>query len=218
MILAAFGDICGNLPALEAILGDIDAQGVQTIVHTGNCVVGYPWPNDVIDRIRDRRIKGPQGVLDRLTVRFVRKHETFQSTMSPEMYEKLEATYRACTSENVEYLRSLPRHVAQTIDGVSMAVFHGTLSNASDNLSASESDERYQRQREQLQASLYVFGGSEEAFHRNVGDGFFVCAGSASTISDRGAPSAHYVLISTESEPWSVEYRAVPYAMPAEVG
>lgn len=65
MRIALLGDIHANLPALEAVLGDIDARSdVDTILHTGD-LVGYgPWPNETIALIWERRIPGVAGNYD----------------------------------------------------------------------------------------------------------------------------------------------------------
>ena len=64
MRLAVISDIHGNLPALEAALADISARGVDATYHLGD-LVGYgPWPNEVIERIRDEGIAGVAGNYD----------------------------------------------------------------------------------------------------------------------------------------------------------
>ena len=45
-----------NLAAVEAVLDDIDAQGIKTITCLGD-LVGYgPQPNEVIELVRQRGI------------------------------------------------------------------------------------------------------------------------------------------------------------------
>ena len=46
--LAIISDIHGNLPALEAVLADIDAQDVTEIYHLGDLVGYNPFPNETI--------------------------------------------------------------------------------------------------------------------------------------------------------------------------
>ena len=64
MRYALLSDIHANVPALEAVLEDIQKQGVDAVYHLGD-VVGYgPWPNDVIDMLRAAGISGIAGNLD----------------------------------------------------------------------------------------------------------------------------------------------------------
>jgi predicted phosphodiesterase len=52
MRLAIFSDVHSNVPALEAILRDIEPEWVDRVYCLGD-VVGYaPYPNKVVDRLR----------------------------------------------------------------------------------------------------------------------------------------------------------------------
>lgn len=54
MRIAVFSDIHGNLHALEAVLAEIDGEGVDEIWCLGD-VVGYgPRPNECVDLVRER--------------------------------------------------------------------------------------------------------------------------------------------------------------------
>ncbi len=65
MKYALISDIHGNLPALEAVLADIDRRGdVDAIYHLGDLVGYAPWPNEVVALIRERGIFGIAGNYD----------------------------------------------------------------------------------------------------------------------------------------------------------
>ncbi len=52
--IALISDIHGNLDALDVVLADIDARGIQTIYCLGD-IIGYgPNPVECIDRVRER--------------------------------------------------------------------------------------------------------------------------------------------------------------------
>lgn len=48
MRLALISDIHSNLPALEAVLGDVAERGVDATCHLGDLVGYAPWPNEVV--------------------------------------------------------------------------------------------------------------------------------------------------------------------------
>ena len=52
--LAIISDIHGNLPALEAVLADIEAQGITDIYHLGDLVGYNPFPNETVALIAER--------------------------------------------------------------------------------------------------------------------------------------------------------------------
>ena len=49
MRIAVIADIHGNLPALEAVLADIQHRDVDRTVNLGDCVSGPLWPREVCD-------------------------------------------------------------------------------------------------------------------------------------------------------------------------
>src|SRR5206468_2220606 len=60
MRIAVIADIHGNLPALEAVLADIQCRGVDRTINLGDCVSGPLWPREVCDLVM---------ALDDLTIR-----------------------------------------------------------------------------------------------------------------------------------------------------
>ncbi len=53
MKLAAISDIHGNLPALEAVLGDIGRRGADLVVNLGDALSGPLLPAETADRLMD---------------------------------------------------------------------------------------------------------------------------------------------------------------------
>ena len=64
MRVAAISDIHGNLPALEAVLAEIDREGVDDIVVAGDTAHG-PWPAEVVDLLVERGARCVRGNADR---------------------------------------------------------------------------------------------------------------------------------------------------------
>lgn len=68
MKYALMSDIHANLPALEAVLTDIDRRtDVNAIYHLGDLVGYAPWPNEVVALLRERGIVGVAGNYDSTT-------------------------------------------------------------------------------------------------------------------------------------------------------
>lgn len=64
MRYALISDIHANLPALDAVLADIDGRSVDAIHHLGDLVGYAPWPDEVVSRLRERQIAGVAGNYD----------------------------------------------------------------------------------------------------------------------------------------------------------
>jgi putative phosphoesterase len=62
--VAAISDIHGNLPALEAVLADIEREGIADIVVAGDSVSG-PWPAECFDLLESVGARIVRGNADR---------------------------------------------------------------------------------------------------------------------------------------------------------
>lgn len=67
MRVALLSDIHGNLPALEAVLAEVDGEEVDTLVVPGDTVSG-PFPAEVFDLLSARDALFVRGNADRLVV------------------------------------------------------------------------------------------------------------------------------------------------------
>jgi putative phosphoesterase len=65
--VAALSDIHGNLPALEAVLADVEREGVDAIVVPGDTISG-PWPAEVSDVLAELGALVVRGNVDRLAL------------------------------------------------------------------------------------------------------------------------------------------------------
>src|SRR5437764_1472937 len=65
MHLAVLADVHANLPALEAVLADVDRVAPAGIWVAGDLIGYNPWPNEVLQILRDRRMKAIRGNHDR---------------------------------------------------------------------------------------------------------------------------------------------------------
>ena len=83
MRIAVIADIHGNMPALEAVLSDIERHDIDQTINLGDCVSGPLWPREVCDLLmasnsltirgnHDRWLCGPDparmGASDRYAV------------------------------------------------------------------------------------------------------------------------------------------------------
>src|SRR5919112_1455221 len=99
------------MPALDAVLADIDRRAdVLSVYHAGDLVGYSSSPNEVVARLRERGIAGIAGNYDS-TVATDYKHCGCKSE-SPRQEELAHVSYeftrRAVTAETKRYLGGLP--------------------------------------------------------------------------------------------------------------
>jgi predicted phosphodiesterase len=61
---ALLSDVHANLPALDAVLADIERQGVDATYHLGDLVGYAPWANEVVQRLSAAGVAGIAGNYD----------------------------------------------------------------------------------------------------------------------------------------------------------
>ena len=102
-----------NLSAVEAVLGDIDRQGIETITCLGD-LVGYgPQPNEVVELIRDRKIETCQGCWDEDIIDGLDACDCSYPSQLAERRGHMahQWTTEKLTNENKEFLASLPTSI-----------------------------------------------------------------------------------------------------------
>jgi len=99
-----------NLPAVEAVLKDIELQGITNITCLGD-LVGYgPQPNEVIELIRDKKIPTCQGCWDEDVVDGLDACDCSYPSQLAERRGHFahQWTTDKLTKENKDYLANLP--------------------------------------------------------------------------------------------------------------
>ncbi len=111
-------DIHSNLPALEAVLAEVDLAHIDEVLCLGD-LVGYgPNPNECIDRLRELPLRCVAGNHDWAAIG---KMDTAE--FNPAAREACQWTERELTAENRAYLLSLPETLVQD----NYTLVHGSL-------------------------------------------------------------------------------------------
>lgn len=118
MRIAIIADIHGNLLALEAVLADIAARGVDRTVNLGDCVSGPLWPAETAARLMALDLPTVRGNHDRWVVEAEGEGLYFSDRLAR---EQLDAAQRA-------WLAALPMQRDISCAGLAVRLFHATPS------------------------------------------------------------------------------------------
>ena len=113
-----------NLAAVEAVLDDIDSQGITSVTCLGD-LVGYgPQPNEVINLVRGRNIQTCQGCWDEDIIDGLNSCECSYPSQLAERrgHRAHEWTAEILTDENKQFLAKLP----MTLRRNTMLFVHGS--------------------------------------------------------------------------------------------
>lgn len=207
MIFAVIGDIKGNFTALEAVIKAVDDIGIDIILHTGNCAVGYAEGNQTIEMMQARNIISIQGGMDRHLV-YYRRDSNRTLNLEPEEQASLASANEFVSTTNIEYLRALPRQRYLTLEGIEILLCHGSPTSPFTFLSSQTPLIRFEREREKTGASIVLSSTSNKSYYKWVSGTLFV--GAAPLSEELLTPEASYLLINTDTKPWSVKFCQAP--------
>jgi predicted phosphodiesterase len=221
MRYALISDIHANLPALEAVLADVDARpGVDAVWHLGDLVGYAPWPNEVVALLGGRGIGGVAGNYDS-TVAADYRHCGCRYE-DPRQEELSHLSY-AWTREHVSpetkrFLGALPfrvdlRPLGGHAPGPRVVLVHGSPALNTVYWTADRPDDFCLKMAEQAGArpgDVVCFGHTHVPWQREVGGIHFVNTGSVGRPKD-GDWRAGYVLLEVGAGEPSVDFVRVEY-------
>ena len=221
MRYALISDIHANLPALEAVLADIEQRQVQATWHLGDLVGYAPWPNEVVALLGDRGIGGIAGNYDS-TVALDYEHcgcryeDPRQEALS---HRSFEWTKGACSAATKAALAALPFRVdihpfGGHASGLRIVLVHGTPTLNTVYWREDRSDEFCLKMAGfagMKSGDLIAFGHTHLPWYRTVEEIHFVNTGSVGRPKD-GDSRAGYTLVTVgEDETFDVHHVRVPY-------
>ena len=221
MRYAIISDIHANLPALRAVIADIDQRrDVGAIYHLGDLTGYAPWPNEVVSLLRERGIQGIAGNYDS-TLATDYKHcgcraETARDEELSHM--SYEWTRTHATPETKKYLGSLPfrldiRPLGGHMSGPTITLLHGNQTLNTVYVTEDRPDAFLEKMATAVGAKaddVICFGHTHKPWQRVVNGVQFINAGSVGRPKD-GDWRACYVLLSIASSGAQVGFVRVAY-------
>src|SRR6478609_1935081 len=218
MRIAVIADIHGNLPALEAVLADIQHRNIDRTINLGDCVSGPLWPREVCDLL--------MGSSD-LTIRG--NHDRWVSGPDPaRMGSSDRYAFSQLNQDHRSWLAALPRS-ADANHGI--LACHGTPTNDNQYLVEEVYDRRLVRAgattiRDRLgdiQVRVVLCGHSHQQHLIQIPDGPLILnpgsvgcpsyddPGNDPHVSEAGSPHARYAVLTIDERQVSADMLAIPY-------
>jgi putative phosphoesterase len=215
MRVAVFGDIHGNVTALDAVLADLTRQRVERSYCLGD-LVGYgPFPNEVIDRIRAAGAPTIMGNYDD-GVGFDREECGCAYRDADDRQrgdQSLRWTRRAVTEDRKAFLRTLQADIRFEASGKRFRLVHGSPRRMNEYLFEDRPLSSFHRLAATSDANVLIFGHTHKPYRKDVDGVIFVNAGSVGKPKD-GDPRACYIVLDI-NDSVEVEFRRVEYDIAA---
>jgi predicted phosphodiesterase len=224
--LAVIADIHGNLPALEAVLAEIAAEGIARIVCLGDVATLGPQPHEVIARLRalrcpvvmgntDATLLAPQrdGGATSVTGDDVRSNDDFDKWCAAQL-----------SADDLAYLRTFqPTITVPLDDGVTLLCYHGSPRSYDERITAETTDDALHEMLAATPAQLYAGGHTHQQLLRRHRDALVLNPGAVGFAKDVIPPAApirnpswaEYAVIAGDGSRLDVSLRRVPFDLDA---
>lgn len=176
MRIALFSDIHANLPALRAVLADIDQRRLDAVYCLGD-LVGYNiWPNEVCQTIRERAIPTIAGNYDFGIGRMSNDCGCAYKTDEDKANGAVSISYTngVINDEERRYLRSLPAHIRVEYklndDDMQLLLVHGSPRKINEYLFEDREEKSMLRIMRDGHADIMCFGHTHKPYHRIIED------------------------------------------------
>ena len=207
MKIAALYDIHGNLPALNAVLAELEEVRPDLIVIGGDVVPG-PLPRQTLERLiqlgdRARFIRGNGerdvlGAFDGLP---------FDPILGEQVRARISWSAGQLEQSGRDFLGQWPERLTLSVDGLGNVLFcHATPRNDMDIFTPNSPQERLKRFFSGVEAQVVVCGHTHIQFEMRAGSVRILNGGSVGMpYADR--PGAYWLLL----DPQGVEFRRTEY-------
>lgn len=198
MQIAAIYDLHGNLPALEAVLLDIEQAHPDLILVGGDMVPG-PFPQATLQRLLalGDRARFIRGNADREVV------AAFDGLLDPNLPEEVQAvtlwTARQLAHSQRDILASLPEQVSFLVEGVGDVLFcHGSPRSDEEIITKATPEDRLRVALAGITQNVVVCGHTHMQFDRSIDGVRVINAGSVGM--PYGEPGAYWLLVGPQIE------------------
>ncbi|UIR57095.1 metallophosphatase family protein [Sphingobacterium sp. SRCM116780] len=216
--IAIFSDVHGNLPALEAVLADIAARGIQQTYCLGDLVDFAPWGNEVIERIQEEQIPCLLGNHDEriaydLPIIPLPKHtaeETACRILAIQHSKNNILEKNKAFLAQLPYLMQLDIQVNQKHWCIQLA--HGSTESNEHYLYETEPDATFTSLLAEAKADILLMGHTHLSFIKSFGNKWAINVGSVGRSKEQNK-DATYLLLQLDEDHIQAEIIRIPYAM-----
>jgi predicted phosphodiesterase len=220
--IAIIADIHGNLPALEAVLAEIAAEGVERIICLGDVATLGPQPREVIARLRVLNCPVVMGNTDDILLALQSNPGVTGLAGQTEYFDLWTAAQ--LTSDDLDYLRSFEPTVSVPLgDGATLLCYHGSPRSFDERITAETTDDALHEMLANTPAQVYAGGHTHQQMMCRYRDTIVLNPGTVGFAKDAIPPAgpmrnpswAEYAVIASSGGRLDVSLRRVPFDLDA---
>ena len=196
MRIAAIDDIHGNLPALEAVLADIERIEPDLVVDDGDIASGL-MPRQTLDLLMalGSRAQFIRGNADRELVAYFDGDGLSEALRENDARNVGAWAARQITPQQRDFLAGLPESLALNVNGMGQVLFcHGSPRSDEEIITVATPEDRVRDMLAGVAQRVVVCGHTHMQFERRIGGTWVLNAGSVGMPYD-GLPGAYWLLL-----------------------
>ena len=209
MRFAVLSDIHGNLPALEAVIGDLAEHGFERLILAGD-YIGGPHPVESINLLLTYDPIMISGNSDSNLLRL-------RNGKAPlEWYESLQFSLLRWANQNIddrtlEILQSLPEQLSISLSGSdAIRVVHGSPRNQAESIFPESDPETLEIAFSNIKEQVLICGHTHVPWLKEQNGRLALNPGAVCGPLN-GQACAQYAILDRGKECWHVEHRSVSY-------
>ena len=220
--IAVISDIHGNLPALEAVLAAVGAEGVERIVCLGDVATLGPQPREVIARLRALGCPVVMGNTDAILLAPQSDEGIQGDDWRSEDFDRWCAAQ--LTADDLAYLRMFQPTISLSLDEVgTLLCYHGSPRSYDERITAETSDDALHEMLAATPAQIYVGGHTHQQLFRRHRDALVLNPGAVGFVKDAISPAtpirnpswAEYAIIVSDGGQLDISLRRTPFDLDA---
>jgi len=210
MRLAFLADIHGNLPALEAVMADLQQTRPDGVYLVGDQVNRCPWNREVMALVQEQEWPAIAGNHD-LVVGAINTPNNRPPFTERERFPTLWWTQENLAEAQLTLLRSWPEERHLLFDGLpAIRLLHGVPGNAFIGILPEDNDTKVAALLHDVNESIIVCGHTHRPLQRHLGEKVIYNGGSIG-IPYNSDPRAQYLLLDGQQGKWQSTFRQVDY-------
>lgn len=207
--VAVLSDVHGNLPALEAVMAELEKQRIESILVAGD-LIGGPNPNEVIELLKSLGCILIVGNMDLDFLRLARG-EAPKEWYSLKQYGTWRWTNEQVKPEVREFLKSLPEqqviHISKTAP---IRLVHGSPRSPYEGIFPDSDPDFFTAILQGTPEQVLACGHIHSAWKKRI-QGKLIFNPGAVSAPLSGHLGAHYALLDYVGDEWEVTHKRVHY-------
>lgn len=204
--IAVLADIHGNVPALEAVIADLERQRVDEVLVGGDLVGRGPEGSRVVRRVRELGWPAIRGNHEDYLLGF-RGGELSRERREAEEWAASRWMAAELSGDDAAYIASLPLSLARD----DLRLVHGTPASNRHGIGPWTPPETLAAHHGEVAERVLVCAHTHRPLVREVAGGWVVNVGSVGLPFNRDPRAQYAILRSDPQTGWRAEPRQVPY-------